>query len=179
MLKYIIGLGLLLACVACYFIFPQPSVTLEEVQHQVNSTMVYKSDVKGQDNWDITCPKEGDCEDYALCKSRKLNGHGFKPKDMILLIGSTPTQDHAVLLVDGMILDNLREKTYPFDPKSKDFTPLYGCRLDGQQFYIYTDTGRLTFYSKDADRIPMREGSVQPILDDDHWMKVKCDKVKF
>jgi predicted transglutaminase-like cysteine proteinase len=50
----------------------------------------------------------GDCEDYALYMMRKLGGQ-------ILIVRVSPKELHAVLDVDGRIVDNLRKDVYPIE----------------------------------------------------------------
>ncbi|MDB6147953.1 MAG: Bacterial transglutaminase-like cysteine proteinase [Spartobacteria bacterium] len=51
----------------------------ERINTEVNAGMSFKEDGPGRDAWSTDCPKQGDCEDYALCKMRKLSEAGYAP----------------------------------------------------------------------------------------------------
>lgn len=51
------------------------------------------------DKWDASCHSVGDCEDYALCKLKKLNAGR-------LTLCDTSTGAHAILEYKGWFLDN-------------------------------------------------------------------------
>lgn len=51
----------------------------------------------------------GDCEDFANAKYHRLVSEGYKPK-FVLIIKDVP---HAVLEVDGLILDSNNDKLTP------------------------------------------------------------------
>lgn len=51
------------------------------------------------DKWDDSCPSVGDCEDYALCKLKKLNTGR-------LTLCDTASGAHAILEYNGWFLDN-------------------------------------------------------------------------
>jgi|ERR1700676_3995946 Bacterial transglutaminase-like cysteine proteinase BTLCP len=53
----------------------------------MNQSMAYKADVPGHDIWSTNCQKAGDCEDYALCKARKLIAAGYTPNRLMVLVG--------------------------------------------------------------------------------------------
>jgi predicted transglutaminase-like cysteine proteinase len=50
----------------------------------------------------------GDCEDYAIAKYITLKRLGIPPEDMKIIIvhDATSNEDHAILEIDGNILDN-------------------------------------------------------------------------
>jgi hypothetical protein len=102
--------------------------TLEKINREVNWEMSYKADM--YDNWDATCPAQGDCEDYALCKARKLILAGYPPQSISIVATQSPQGYHAVLVVDGMVLDNQTNVVY-HESEIKHLKPIFACRLDG------------------------------------------------
>lgn len=101
------------------------------IDGQVNRSIRYTPDAGG-DAWDATCPSQGDCEDYALCKARKFLAAGIQPQDVTLVVVMRKhASAHAVLVNNGVVFDNT---TWPTPADSiNDYTPVYGCRMDGQQ----------------------------------------------
>lgn len=99
------------------------------VNRDVNTRMTYRADTG--DQWDATCPVAGDCEDYALCKARKLMEQGVATSRMQLwVLKSWRGDNHAVLVVDDVVLDNRVAMPVPvgdYDVAQSH----YKCRLDG------------------------------------------------
>lgn len=105
------------------------------IDGQVNHSIRYTPDSNG-DQWDASCPAHGDCEDYALCKARRFMEAGIAPQDITLVVVTRPQRSaHAILINNGVVFDNTTWATPA--PDVTDYTPVYGCRMDGQQtFYI-------------------------------------------
>lgn len=61
-----------------------------------------------EERWVINC-HVGDCEDYALCIRDKLG------KGEILIVRTLEGEEHAVLDVDGEIIDNLSKWVYKLE----------------------------------------------------------------
>lgn len=80
---------------------------LVRVNDEVNRSIRYRSDLDQYgvaDRW-VANPAsgEGDCEDYALTKQARL-GRG------LVAIVDYRNQRHAVLVVDGWVLDNIERR---------------------------------------------------------------------
>lgn len=105
------------------------------IDGQVNRTMRYAPDTDG-DHWDATCPKQGDCEDYAICKARRFLDAGIPAKDITLVVVlRTQASPHAILVNKGVVFDNT---TWPTPSASiHDYKPVYGCRMDGKQVVYF------------------------------------------
>ena len=103
--------------------------TMERINALVNAGTRYRSDLSlyGQPEFWACADGEGDCEDYALAKRRRLLAAGFPPESLRLAVVFTETTegrywlerkrlgwgvggDHAVLVVTvpegDWILDN-------------------------------------------------------------------------
>lgn len=109
--------ALLLPVLLCGCATTNPGL-IEQVNQSVNQSMRYQSD--GVDTWNANCPSSGDCEDFALCKARKLIAGGMSANDLNLMICDRNGRTHAVLMADGIILDSLQEKYC---------LPIYTCNL--------------------------------------------------
>lgn len=79
-----------------------------EQQHSIAlSRHTYITDQKQYGKKDVWTPSlKGDCEDYALWMRERVGGN-------ILLVVTEDGQYHAVLDVDGKIVDNLSSHVYP------------------------------------------------------------------
>jgi predicted transglutaminase-like cysteine proteinase len=53
------------------------------------------------------------CHDYAVTKREELLLRGFAPKDCLLCECEAHGERHMVLIVDGLVLDNLTPKILP------------------------------------------------------------------
>lgn len=136
--------SILILMAACTFIrgdlISERDYKIRLVQSSVNSYMAYKKEDK--DEWNNTCPKSGDCEDFALCKLRKLQDMGIDRKDLKITIGVTDLKGvattHAVLVVeDRLVLDNMRIDVVEKDVFERNFHPLYSCHTDSYNVEIH------------------------------------------
>lgn len=111
--KYMAGL-LVVAILFVFFVFKSkeiPDSPLQRLHTETLSSFEYVSDIENygvEDLWAIDCFK-GDCEDYALCIRDKLG------KGDVLIVRATDGTMHAVLDVDGVIVDNLYPRVYDID----------------------------------------------------------------
>lgn len=103
-----------------------------QVSREVNRSMTYRHEE--QDEWDASCPPAGDCEDFALCKARKLLAAGMDPSRIAImsLVDTWRDEGHAVLLVDGRVYDNRSPNDGRLLAKVKDYSPLYTCYMNGE-----------------------------------------------
>lgn len=136
---------------------------IELAQSSVNSYMTYNMDKK--DFWDNTCPIKGDCEDFALCKSRKLQSMGINPKDLKIVVGvvsvNSVSMTHAVLVVeDSLVLDNLHKDVIEKDVYYKDFEPMYTC---------HSDSGNITIHGNNLMILLTKNSGIQ------HFLQNKCE----
>ena len=92
--------------------------TIEKINSWVNSNIKYVGDEK--DYWqnakETLDRKEGDCEDIAILKLKLLENLGLEPS-LLICRDLVSRCAHAVVVIDGMILDNftshvLSEKEY-------------------------------------------------------------------
>ncbi len=94
---------------------------LVRVNDEVNRSIRYRSDLDqyGVVDWWVVNPPsgEGDCEDYALTKRQRL-GRGE------LVIVGYRRQVHAVLIVDGWVLDNIERRVVPLATARRYYTGL-------------------------------------------------------
>jgi predicted transglutaminase-like cysteine proteinase len=100
--------------------FAQPA-ELVRVNDEVNASIRYRSDLDqyGVVDWWVVNPPsgEGDCEDYALTKRQRL-GRGE------LVIVGYRRQAHAVLIVDGWVLDNIERRVVTVQTARRYYTGL-------------------------------------------------------
>lgn len=125
---------------------------LYTVNREVNRSMSYQAD-EG-DHWDTTCPAKGDCEDFALCKARKLLEAGIEPSRMAIVWElNHREQSHSVLQVDDVVLDSLKSLPQQLARSLKE--PVYACHLDGNRTIYVMAGGRVvktyTAYKPDTD----------------------------
>jgi len=130
------------------------------VSNSVNKSMSYQSDIErlgANDRWDTTCPSKGDCEDYALCKARKLLADGVASERMALIVVHDKQKNiaHAVLQVDGKLYDNLRGVDGKTLAQVSNYRPIYGCYLNGYHS-VYSDAGK-EFRASGLDILPRCE----------------------
>lgn len=102
--------------------------------------MRYKADEV--DTWTNTCPKEGDCEDFALCKARVLLNMGFDKSDLKIMVGQIDFKNektiHAVLVVDDTyVLDNNNKTPIKYDKYASSFNHYYTCYLKDGSYEIF------------------------------------------
>jgi predicted transglutaminase-like cysteine proteinase len=120
----IIGLhALLFPEMAC----AQPA-DLVRVNDEVNRSIRYRSDLDqyGRPDYWVGSPasNEGDCEDYALTKYDRL-GRG-----RVVVVGWQNERIHrlrgfhAVLVVDGWVLDNIERRVVPVETARRYYTGL-------------------------------------------------------
>lgn len=86
------------------------------------------------DVWDANCPKKGDCEDFSLCKAKKLMEAGYDPSRIaIVTLNDTKTKSgHAVLMVDEKVYDNRNGNDGRAFDEISHYQPLMACYLDGK-----------------------------------------------
>lgn len=59
-------------------------------------------------------PVAGWCIDYAWTKRQELLRHGYAPTELLLYVVKTESgQQHAVLVVNGTVLDSILQHLYP------------------------------------------------------------------
>jgi len=122
------------------------------VNVEVNKAIQYQCDF--DDEWDTTCPKAGDCEDYALCKARKLLEAGVAPHRMELVNYTQPSGvGHLVLVVNGLVLDNLTNGTVPVESLLAKSRPNYGCMLSGERVVYVAESDGSGYRKIKADQI--------------------------
>lgn len=120
---------------------------LERVNTAVNRQISFVDNYYqyGQkDKWVTTCPAKGDCEDYALCKARKLVEAGVDPATIEIRVGETwRGVPHAVTVVGNRyLLDNLHSSVVSADSQAL-YKQYYSCTLDGRRIvWILDNTGR-------------------------------------
>ena len=90
---------------------------LDRVQQEVNRTVRPRAEPAGQDLWQVATV-EGDCEDFALAKLRRLEAAGVPHGVARLATLQLPSgEGHAVLTVDTdrgtLVLDNLQPGVTP------------------------------------------------------------------
>jgi predicted transglutaminase-like cysteine proteinase len=94
---------------------------LVRVNDEVNRSIRYRSDLDqyGIADWWVSNPAsgEGDCEDYALTKQARL-GRG-----RVAIVGYR-NQRHAVLIVDGWVLDNIERRVVSVETARRYYTGL-------------------------------------------------------
>ena len=105
------------------------SSDLIRVNAYVNKTMKYRSDGWGE--WRADCPNTGDCEDYALCKARILASSGVSRSAMALVVLEHEEGPHAVLEVNGVVLDNYEALPVPAMRYYASRPIYYRCPLNG------------------------------------------------
>lgn len=111
--------------------------TIEEINSYVNKTISYKSD--NIDYWqtpdETLSSKTGDCEDYVILKRAMLKRLGI---DSMMLVGFDVAYriNHAILLVDDKVLDNVTDKILKL--KDIQFIPkvAYG---DDSEYLVWRD----------------------------------------
>lgn len=102
-----------------------------EINALVNYLVAYTPEIL--DHWQ--CPRDtmntghGDCEDFAILK-RALIGRG----DLIIGYDNILRQNHAVLLVDGKVLDCTHDKLLTPE-EMPHFTPRIG--MNGTTQWVY------------------------------------------
>lgn len=91
-------------------------VTVAEVNRAVNQDIRYRADIlvhKTPEFWQAAI-NEGDCEDYALEKRRRLLALGADMQDLSLATAHTETNEyHAVLIVKTDRGDFVLDNRYP------------------------------------------------------------------
>jgi predicted transglutaminase-like cysteine proteinase len=101
---------------------------LVEINDEVNTSIRYRSDLEqyGVVDWQVANPVSGmgDCEDYALTKRHRL-GRG----DVVVVGWRDARQQrryghHAVLVVDGWVLDNIERRVVPVETARRYYTGL-------------------------------------------------------
>ena len=116
---------------------------LEELNSEVNHLIKYTPDQKlygTPDHWasyqEISKTLAGDCEDYALLKYWALRKTGVPAEDMHILVfyDQVVRIHHAVLVVDGMILENRTDKLIPLE-RMTDILP--NMAINEEEFFIY------------------------------------------
>ncbi len=94
---------------------------LVRVNDEVNASIRYRSDLDQYgvvDRWVVNpLSGEGDCEDYALTKRQRL-GRGE------LVIVGYRRLVHAVLVVDGWVLDNIERRVVSVETARRYYTGL-------------------------------------------------------
>lgn len=98
------------------------SQTIVDINLEVNREIAAKDDnvqYSKKDYWTLPDSGEGDCEDYALLKKKRLIEAGIPPGNLILVsVQDLQNNGHAVLIVrtaqGDMVLDNLTNKIRPY-----------------------------------------------------------------
>jgi len=125
---------------------------LHKVNDEVNGVKYEpdKTNSGTKDNW--YTPKEfyengsGDCEDFAIAKYYKLKSMGYSPEDMRIshvklsrgkkgnpgegTASGGDSEAHMVLIVNGMVLDNLPDTGVKSFDERKDLAMVYQFNED-------------------------------------------------
>lgn len=130
-----------------------------------NSDLGMRYRAEAKDSWDTSCPSYGDCEDFALCRARKLIEAGANPADITLTIVQDKVSNtgHAILTHQGQVYDNKVTGSYPVTEMAKRYQPLYSCSMAGQA----------SLYIKDASGVSHFTG-YQQITKQGFSMTTKC-----
>jgi predicted transglutaminase-like cysteine proteinase len=101
---------------------------LVEINDEVNISIRFRSDLEqyGVVDWQVANPVSGmgDCEDYALTKRHRL-GRGE-----VVVVGWRDARQqrryghHAVLIVDGWVLDNIERRVVTVETARRYYTGL-------------------------------------------------------
>lgn len=83
---------------------------VRSVNEAVNAANRYRPDAPGKDTWG---GGGYDCEDYAVTKKRKLLEAGVPPGALRFALGERNGRQHIMLVVNGVVLDNLTNRMYP------------------------------------------------------------------
>lgn len=107
--------------------------TPQMVDQWVNREVQYVPD--HGDHWqaplETLVRRQGDCEDIALLKRALLMSAGYHDKNIFLTIvhDLVTRQDHAVVVVDGYVLDSFNARTLPVE-QVKDYAPVMAMAAD-------------------------------------------------
>lgn len=97
--------------------------TIKQVNRAVNSAISPRDDTQ-DDTWDLGA-KEGDCDDYAVEKRRRLIALGFSPAVLALTEVTARGEGHLVLTIrtdrGALVLDNLRDSIVSWNSTGYQF----------------------------------------------------------
>lgn len=106
---------------------------LKRVNREVNDATTYRSDMSrfGTDEWWDEANGEGDCEDYAIAKLRKLVAAGWSIDDLRLACCYAANGEyHAVLIASADEGDFMLDNCQPDPIPASDIVGLLGYRPD-------------------------------------------------
>lgn len=140
-MKKLLTLTFLLSALAGCASYTPEEALLQDINQAVNAQMTWVGEAS--DSWNTRCPAKGDCEDFALCKARKLTEAGVAAPRISLLVGSMPSGvGHMVTVVDNnYVLDSLTPWIYSESEREPLEKRAYSCTLKGELIYWGIDAG--------------------------------------